>query len=368
MLASVEGALEKERELRRRGADFNVFQLLRIEGSEDELHSRFIAELLNPRGAHGQGDSFLRFFLEKVGKANGVHPREARVKCEHDIGPVVLQGEDSEGGRIDIFITDGYRHLSIENKIWAEEGEKQVTRYCNYDPKNFVLFLTLDGHPADTTKRNYRPISYVHHIIPWLEACRRHAADYPALRETIKQYIRTVTRLAMPESDNHIWDAMKKHHKAAYAIRQDFDGLVRHLVTVLAEEVKREMKKRTLGGKWEIRILTRQQTTPGLTVRNEIWRDSALEVRWEWDYLGIYSPTSPSGQNWVSDEKFREKYPRSTPDGWRYWRYVRHRFNTEEGIEPLFDELQRRGLAEFLASELVYLANYCDEKFRNESS
>lgn len=76
MLASVEGALEKERELRRRGADFNVFQLLRIEGSEDELHSRFIAELLNPRGAHGQGDSFLRFFLEKVGKANGVHPRE----------------------------------------------------------------------------------------------------------------------------------------------------------------------------------------------------------------------------------------------------------------------------------------------------
>ena len=67
LLESVEARLETHRELRRlRGENFNVFRVLRIEGNEDKLHSRFIAELLNPRGSHDQGDAFRRFFLPAV--------------------------------------------------------------------------------------------------------------------------------------------------------------------------------------------------------------------------------------------------------------------------------------------------------------
>ena len=105
--------------------------------------------------------------------------------------------ESSTGGRIDIFLTDGEHHLSIENKIWSGEGEVQVTRYCNYLlDRNFVLFFDAPRRQARIpAKKNYRPISYSEHILPWLESCRRHAVDFPILRETIKQYIITVKRL-----------------------------------------------------------------------------------------------------------------------------------------------------------------------------
>ena len=47
------------------GSKFNIFQILNV--AEDELkHSLFIAELLNPKGRHGLGALFLKFFLEKV--------------------------------------------------------------------------------------------------------------------------------------------------------------------------------------------------------------------------------------------------------------------------------------------------------------
>src|ERR1019366_6297395 len=44
---------------------FNVFQVLRIERRETKLHSRFLADLLNPRGYHCQEDYFLILFLNE---------------------------------------------------------------------------------------------------------------------------------------------------------------------------------------------------------------------------------------------------------------------------------------------------------------
>src|SRR5205807_4940553 len=43
---------------------FNIFRALHIERRETKLHSRFLAELLDPRGSHSQGFSFLTSFLE----------------------------------------------------------------------------------------------------------------------------------------------------------------------------------------------------------------------------------------------------------------------------------------------------------------
>ena len=157
------------------GVHFNVFRLLGMEEDEVRLHSRFIAELLDSRGSHGQGSAFLGTFLRQVeGSLPGdfrIDAEKARVFPEYFIGGVDRSDRNSTGGRIDIFITDGARHISIENKIRHGEGDDQVDRYCNYRPKsNFVLFLTLDGREAETAKQeNYGPISYRDHIAPWLE-------------------------------------------------------------------------------------------------------------------------------------------------------------------------------------------------------
>ena len=105
LLESVEARLEACRERRRlRGENFNVFRLLDIENKED-AHSRFIAELLDPRGSHGQEDYFLRLFLEHLGELawrGCSRRRSARewiqaghnvtVEREHWIRSVVIDG------------------------------------------------------------------------------------------------------------------------------------------------------------------------------------------------------------------------------------------------------------------------------------
>ena len=44
--------------------DFNIFSILRMETDEVNTHSRFIAELLNPKGSHFQEEKFLELFIK----------------------------------------------------------------------------------------------------------------------------------------------------------------------------------------------------------------------------------------------------------------------------------------------------------------
>jgi hypothetical protein len=49
------------------GDNFNIFQTLKLETDEDS-HSKIIAELLNPKGSHGRESEFLELFTEIVGE------------------------------------------------------------------------------------------------------------------------------------------------------------------------------------------------------------------------------------------------------------------------------------------------------------
>ena len=374
VLESVDARLDTHRELRRlRGENFNVFRLLHMERSEDELHSRFIAELLDPRGMHDLGTTFLQLFLDRVGKEVGrrdwIHAEHATVKREEVIGPVEIDGEHSTGGRIDIFISDRERHLSIENKIGAVEGEKQVTRYCNYRPdRHFVLFLTVHGDEADTEKDNYRSISYSEHILPWLESCQRHAADLPILRETIKQYIITVKGLTGGRTmDSQIRDAMKRHYRAAWEIRQTFGDLLFEEVQDLAQQVRNLIEAQAEQQGWAARA---PQKRPGLVLSQQKSEKSwgGTEVVWEDDWLGIrVASESPVAQQWAQSRadvhkefpwldhgKEGEKEP--------FYGYLPKRFNSPEGLEHLFNESKRSELAHDIAEKLQALAVYCDRR------
>ena len=383
LLESVEARLEtilQDRKLQRlRGENFNVFRVLHMEDNEDKLHSRFIAELLNPRGSHDQGDAFLRFFLEQLGDLvwkdesrriaakEWIKTENATVEPEKLIGNVTIvkeEPESSTGGCIDIFLTDGEHHLSIENKIWSGEGEMQVTRYCNYSlDRNFVLFLTLQGDKAATAKKNYRPISYSEHILPWLESCQRHAVDFPILRETIKQYIITVKRLTGGLTmDSQIRDAMKRHYKAALEIRHAFDDLVSEQVQDLVQQVQKQIEPQAKQQGWDMRPPPKH---PGLVLGHEkSWGET--QVYWEVDWVAIkVPPESPVAQKWdKSRADVNKEFPwlnRKQAD-LPYWAYVpKERFNTAEGIEHLFNESKRRELAEDLRKKLVALAEYCDK-------
>lgn len=59
-----------EKVLQQAQQDFNIFSILRSESDEVYLHSQFLAELLNPKGSHNQGDILLGLFLQQVDLPN----------------------------------------------------------------------------------------------------------------------------------------------------------------------------------------------------------------------------------------------------------------------------------------------------------
>lgn len=95
----------------------NAFSLFRP--NENTL-SRVLADLLSPRGSHGQGLLFLRAFLRELDLPEvGAH-EVVSVRCE------VLT---SAGRRVDLVIDTPRLLLGIENKPWASQQDNQLIDY-----------------------------------------------------------------------------------------------------------------------------------------------------------------------------------------------------------------------------------------------
>ena len=210
-------AIEERKE---KGDFFNVFSILGMEKLEVKTHSAFLSELLKPYGTHGLGNKFLSEFINIILPTNKryVFPNsKINVKPEHIIGKI----NEDEGGIIDIFIETDSLNIIIENKIEAEDQPKQLIRYYNYAnkcKKDFVLlYLTLDGKQATTISTigknlegkelsllpvtHYHCISYKDNIRKWLERCHELSANFPLVRETIKQYINLIKKITNTENN-----------------------------------------------------------------------------------------------------------------------------------------------------------------------
>lgn len=204
----------QQEERRKRGENFNIFKVLGLSSSEVRLHSAFLAELLNPNGDHGLEDKFLQLFLDDVvRKIEGFDlftfdSATAKVYVEYDIGQITSDG--TEGGRIDILLEDkNHQTIIIENKIYAGDQPKQMLRYYNYatnkkrlhntkDKKQFCLLYLKPFmyKPSDEStgksndvKAECKSICYKEDILGWLGHCIGVAALFPAIRETILQYM-----------------------------------------------------------------------------------------------------------------------------------------------------------------------------------
>ena len=207
LLQEVNVILQKEKvrkeESRKRGERFNVFEMLGVAHYE-VTHSKIIAGFLNPQGSHGQGDLFLRLFLQMIENKNEINidTSKAKVYTEYGIGV---------NGRLDIFIDNGSYGFIIENKVYAGDGEEQLKRYNDfakekYGEGNYIIYyLTLDGHEASDNSSNgvvYKCISYSEHIINWLQLCICECATMPLVRETLVQYLNHIKQLTNQDMDS----------------------------------------------------------------------------------------------------------------------------------------------------------------------
>lgn len=217
------------------GENFNIFRILNLESSEVRLHSAFLAALLNPKGSHGQRDTFLKLFIKQFCfKQNAINPATCKVEVEKQTG--FISQDHTEGGRIDIIVSDkSGNHIIIENKIYAGDQRNQLKRYYNHSPKADLIYLTLDGkEPNENSYGNlisnthFKCYSYKSDILHWLEECRKEVAVYPIVRESITQYINLIKHLTN-QTLNHnmqqeLSQLLKANLEASFMIADNLDN------------------------------------------------------------------------------------------------------------------------------------------------
>ena len=200
--------------------DFNYIELLK--GAYDEnTHSKIIAEFLNPQGSHYQGNLFLENFFKQC-KINW-NLDNWEVFTEKFVENCVDKGQ----GRIDIYLTNGKKHIIIENKIHAKDQEAQIYKYVeclykeneNLDYKDvLVVYLTPDRHTPSKNSLNIyeiknevlesngdkkaiiKCISYKE-ILKWMNENLKLMENISNLREAIKQYIKTLKKILNKEDN-----------------------------------------------------------------------------------------------------------------------------------------------------------------------
>ena len=240
-ICALEQAQQEERN--RKGENYNLFSILSIERYELK-HSALIANLLDPEGSHGCGDAFLRAFFEIALKGTAYPFEDCTLPhsyTEHYTGPI----SGDTGGRIDILVKSKSSHygLIIENKIYAGDQDKQLTRYDNYGKETFgadgylLVYLTLYGYDASkestATKSaeevGYLRLSYAEDILRWLEQCARLAYDKPLVRESLNQYIRTIKQLTYQDMNQEnirkIIDLAVDHPEVVATLSSKLDAI-----------------------------------------------------------------------------------------------------------------------------------------------
>jgi len=226
-----------EAQYRENGTAYNIFKVAGISAKEVEM-CRVLADLLDPKGLHYQGNTYLKLFMDMVVKplvenAGNIDLSKAKVTAEH---------RTDKGRRIDIVIDDGVIFIPMEVKIYAGEQEQQIADYAAFSRKmnssaGFVpvLFLTPGWYESsEAPNGDYVPISFEKHIIPWLEKCLSLAETERAapIRETLKQFTRAIKSFcgsmedeAMEKAINDLVKESRDNYTAALLISKALEEL-----------------------------------------------------------------------------------------------------------------------------------------------
>lgn len=178
-----------------RAADFNVFRVLRLAHKEVITHTPFLANLLNPRGTHAQGDLFLRLFLERLrAKQPSLPLPSAKARW------LVSQELVTEFGNLDIRLRshDARWQLVIENKIGAPDQFDQLARYwkqmmihkAQYSVHQLVYLTPVERTPKASKEPlpPYTNLTYRGDICSVLESALKKIRS-PRLQYSLEQYL-----------------------------------------------------------------------------------------------------------------------------------------------------------------------------------
>lgn len=331
------------------GEPFNVFSVLQVENDEVRTHSRMLRELLDPKGSHGLGDVPLRLFVTRL-KLSEFETAVATVRAEVHAGPK----DEHSGGRVDLVVAARQTpRIVIENKIWAGDQENQLQRYRHFAPQADLLYLTLMGDepsPYSTgantllpAEERYIVISYRHHILDWLEDCRKEAVNRPIVRETLTQYIHLLRKLTnqnpskkmTEEIANHVM-AQPEHLDAFLALHSSADAVFSRILEKLRTDVEEVAAQ--LGLRCVRYDLAMDSKDTSFAFVNDALVTAGLEIEFGFGrgnvsdfYFGFYSSPEEWTNNTLANlkENFRQCFGEVLAndyypawyywDEWRYW-------------------------------------------------
>ena len=254
--------------------DFNPLLCVQKIDDEENMHSGFLYALLNPCGEHYQDDLFLKLFVKSIG-------------LQEWFGDTNNAEVYKEYKNIDIYITNGAKHIIVENKIWARDQGTQIARYIeaiaevdssdgvesneresSVEYENIaVVYLApyiknptqqslgkwqIQGESLVDSENNqvrFKAISYENEIIDWLESALNEAGGISNLRMAIECYTDVVKRLTGQKENTMDLQAFfhKKGNEQFLDIALELvakkDEVLKAHFSAIAREIENKYKK-----------------------------------------------------------------------------------------------------------------------------
>ena len=237
--------------------DYNIFTLFHGFSDEVNLHSNFIASLLDPNGDHYKNDLFLKLFLETCGIDDfSIDTSRATVFKEFK--------------HIDIYISDGKKHIILENKVYAKDQPTQIARYIKAiqnegakDEDICVLYLHPDGKlPNNQSFGDYhtrllgenpsiefKVISYGNEILKWIDRCKNEVSNITDLNVFLSQYKDVIEmiydrykRIDEMETAKFV-EIFKENYTAVSEIANNYQETRKKIIDEFFENVKEYLEK-----------------------------------------------------------------------------------------------------------------------------
>ena len=279
--------------------DYNIFTLFHGFSDEVNLHSNFIASLLDPNGDHYKGDLFLKLFLEMCGIDDfSIDTSTATVFKEFK--------------HIDIYISDGKKHIILENKVYAKDQPTQIARYIETikdegakDEDIYVLYLHPDGKlPDDQSFGDYhakllgenpsikfKVISYGNEILKWIDRCKNEVSNLTDLNVFLSQYKDVIEmiydrykRIDEMETANLV-EIFKENYTAASEIANNYQETRKKIIDEFFENVKENLEKdEAIKGTYSIELNSvayRPIAIKNVKTQDEKWKNFYFTVEFQ---------------------------------------------------------------------------------------
>ena len=250
----IEKEKRKKEELMLNGDFFNIFSILGIEEKEVYM-CKLLAELLNPKGSHGQKGLFLKLFFDKFLSSINIDIGNIEVKTEELTNHLE---EDKCRRRIDIRIKEnrGF-YIPIEVKINAYEQDSQCHDYLEqvkkyYENRNIelqpmLIFITKTGNfpstIAESEKNKIVTISW-EKICEWLQDCIKQIRKIPSVVKVIEQYEQAIEMFIYKPGDTVVDEIMnilkedENYMDCAVTIKQSLECAQKELWNTLKNTIK----------------------------------------------------------------------------------------------------------------------------------